>query len=75
MVSLCVKNPNYAFNLIIVKPLLIITNFETKIKENNMTFEIIKRNFDRGLWNEQQVRKAFEKGIITQEQLNKILNK
>jgi hypothetical protein len=40
-----------------------------------MTFEIIKRNFDRGLWNEQQVRKAFEKGIITQEQLNKILNK
>ena len=75
MVSLCVKNPNYAFNLIIVKPLLIITNFETKIKENNMTFEIIKRNFDRGLWNEQQVRKAFEKGVITQEQLNKILNK
>ena len=75
MVSLCVKNPNYAFNLIIVKPLLIITNFETKIKENNMTFEIIKRNFDRGLWNEAQVRKAFEKGVITQEQLNKILNK
>lgn len=61
--------------MIIVKPLLIITNFETKIKENNMTFEIIKRNFDRGLWNEQQVRKALEKGVITQEQLNKILNK
>lgn len=40
-----------------------------------MTFEIIKRNFDRGLWNEQQVRKALEKGVITQEQLNKILNK
>ncbi len=40
-----------------------------------MTFEIIKRNFDRGLWNEAQVRKAFEKGVITQEQLNKILNK
>lgn len=40
-----------------------------------MTFEIIKRNFDRGLWNEQQVRKALEKGIITQEELNKILNK
>jgi len=61
--------------LIIVKPLLILTNFETKAKENNMTFEIIKRNFDRGLWNEAQVRKAFEKGVITQEQLNKILNK
>lgn len=40
-----------------------------------MTFEIIKRNFDRRLWNEAQVRKAFEKGVITQEQLNKILNK
>ena len=75
MVRLCFKNSSYTFNLIIVKPLLIITNFETKIKENNMTFEIIKRNFDRGLWNEQQVRKAFEKGVITQEQLNKILNK
>lgn len=38
-----------------------------------MTFEIIKRNFERGLWNEKQLKVALEKGIITQEEYNEIL--
>lgn len=38
-----------------------------------MTFEIVKKNYERGLWNEAQVRKAYEKFIITQEQLQQIL--
>ena len=39
-----------------------------------MTFEIIKKNYNRGLWNEQQVRVAQQKGVITQEQLQQILS-
>lgn len=39
-----------------------------------MTFEIIKKNFELGLWNEKQVKVALDKGAITQEQYNKIIN-
>lgn len=40
-----------------------------------MTFEIIKKNYDRGLWNEEQVKIAEIKGAITKEQLQQILSK
>lgn len=33
-----------------------------------MTFENIKRNFDRKLWNEKMVAVAVKKGLITPEQ-------
>ena len=33
-----------------------------------MNYELIKKNFDRGLWNEKQVEIAKNKGVITQEQ-------
>ena len=36
-----------------------------------MTFEIIKKNYDRGLWNEQQVRVAQQKGVTKFEILIK----
>lgn len=39
-----------------------------------MTFEIIKKNFQRGLWNEKQVKIAFDRGIITEEQYKEILD-
>lgn len=38
-----------------------------------MSYEMIKRNFERGLWNEQMVRMALDKGVITKEQYNEIL--
>ena len=31
-----------------------------------MNFKIIKRNYDRGLWNKAMVRMAVRKGIITE---------
>ncbi len=37
-----------------------------------MNFELIKKNFDRGLWNKKQVEIAKEKGIITEEEYKKI---
>lgn len=37
-----------------------------------MTYEIIKRNFQRGLWNAQMVRLAVEKKVITAEQYKEI---
>lgn len=37
-----------------------------------MNFELIKKNFDRGLWNKKQVEIAKEKGIITDEEYKKI---
>ncbi len=40
-----------------------------------MDYKIIKKNFDRGLWNENQVKKAFEKGFLTEEEYKEILNK
>ena len=38
-----------------------------------MTFEIIKKNFDRGLWNAKQVEIAKNKGLITEEQYKEIV--
>ena len=37
-----------------------------------MSFEIIKRNYDRGLWTKQMVSKAVEKGVITAKQYKEI---
>lgn len=37
-----------------------------------MSFEMIKRNFDRGLWTEQMVRVAVRKGVITKAQFEEI---
>ena len=37
-----------------------------------MSFEIIKRNFDRGLWTKQMVAVAVKKGVITPEQYQEI---
>lgn len=37
-----------------------------------MTFEMIKKNYDRGLWNKQMVKIAVAKGIITEEQYKEI---
>jgi len=33
-----------------------------------MTFEIIKKNYDRKLWNKQMVKTAVIKRVITEEQ-------
>lgn len=38
-----------------------------------MTFEIIKKNFDKGLWNKRQVEIAKEKGVITEKQYKEIV--
>ena len=40
-----------------------------------MSFEMIKRNFARGLWTEQMVRMAVRKGVITAEQFTEIVGK
>lgn len=37
-----------------------------------MTYEMIKRNYDRGLWNAQQVMVAVAAGVITQAQAEAI---
>lgn len=37
-----------------------------------MTFEQIKKNFDRKLWNKQMVKLAVVKGVITAEQYKEI---
>lgn len=37
-----------------------------------MTYEMIKTNFDKGLWNEAMVKVAVKKGIITTEQFTEI---
>ncbi|WP_440271074.1 XkdX family protein [Duodenibacillus massiliensis] len=37
-----------------------------------MTYDLVKRNFDRGLWTAQMVRLAVRKGVITKEQFKKI---
>ena len=37
-----------------------------------MTYESIKRNFDRKLWNAKMVAVAVKKGVITAEQYKKI---
>jgi uncharacterized XkdX family phage protein len=33
-----------------------------------MSFEMIKRNYDKKLWNNQMVVKAVQKGVITAQQ-------
>lgn len=38
-----------------------------------MNYELIKKNYDRGLWNERQVEIAKEKGIITEEEYQEIV--
>ena len=40
-----------------------------------MSFEMIKRNYDRGLWTEAMVRITVRKGIITEEQFKEIICK
>lgn len=40
-----------------------------------MTFDLVKRNFDRGLWTAQMVRLAVRKGVITKEQFKEITGK
>ena len=40
-----------------------------------MTYELVKRNFDQGLWTEQMVRLAVRKGVISKEQFKKITGK
>lgn len=37
-----------------------------------MTYETIKRNFDRKLWNKQMVALAVRKGVITAKQYKQI---
>ena len=37
-----------------------------------MTYEMIKRNFDKGLWNKQMVKIAVVKNVITAEQYKDI---
>lgn len=37
-----------------------------------MTYEIIKKNFERGLWNIQMVKVAVVKKVITAEQFKEI---
>lgn len=37
-----------------------------------MTYEAIKRNFDRNLWNAEMVAVAVKKGVITPEQYRQI---
>lgn len=40
-----------------------------------MTYDLVKRNFDRGLWTAQMVRLAVRKGVITKEQFKEITGK
>lgn len=37
-----------------------------------MTYEIIRRNYERGLWNRRQVEVAVKAGVITQVQADEI---
>ena len=37
-----------------------------------MNFEMIKRNYEKGLWNKQMVKTAVKKGVITKEQYQEI---
>ncbi len=37
-----------------------------------MNFELIKRNYDRGLWTKAMVRVAVRKGVITKKQFAQI---
>lgn len=37
-----------------------------------MNFDIVKKNYDKGLWTKQLVRMAVKKGVITKEQYAEI---
>lgn len=37
-----------------------------------MSYEMIKKNYERGLWNAEMVKKAVEKSVITEEQYKEI---
>ena len=37
-----------------------------------MTYEQIKKNYDKKLWNKQMVKMAVKKGVITSEQYEEI---
>ena len=39
-----------------------------------MNYEIIKKNYDRGLWSTAMVKMAVKKGIISKDQYKKITN-
>lgn len=38
-----------------------------------MNYDMIKRNYDRGLWNKQMVTLAVKKGVITKEEYQEIV--
>lgn len=38
-----------------------------------MTFEIVKRNYKRGLWGKKMVEMCIKKGVITEEQYKEIV--
>jgi hypothetical protein len=38
-----------------------------------MSFETIKRNYEKKLWNKQMVKLAVKKGVITKEEYKKIV--
>lgn len=38
-----------------------------------MNFDIVKRNYEKGLWTKQLVRMAVRKGVITPEQYKEII--
>ncbi len=38
-----------------------------------MTYEMVKKNYDRKLWNKNMVRNAVIKGVITPEQYKQIV--
>jgi hypothetical protein len=40
-----------------------------------MSFETIKKNYEKGLWNVQMVKMAVKKGVITAEQFKEITGK
>lgn len=37
-----------------------------------MNYDVIKKNYDKGLWSKQMVKVAVKKGIITAEQYKEI---
>ena len=37
-----------------------------------MNFNMIKKNYDKGLWNKQMVKMAVKKGVITKEEYKEI---
>jgi uncharacterized XkdX family phage protein len=38
-----------------------------------MNFDIVKNNYDKGLWTKQLVKMAVRKGVITKEQYEEII--